>query len=151
MTYMYYHSNVHMFSFIPIIIVLSGRPEDTKQENGTIAPGKVSQKKVGRLSLYSTVTQNTWRRGLLWAMSQTPEFCVGDTNMLVSCSQRKSLNLHYPRRQNLNFAFHPKRNPNASQWNIGCVGSCGVGAGIAGGQRKCSFQWNMDFRFFLGI
>ena len=36
------------------------------------------------LSLYSTATQNTWRRGLHWAMPPTPEFCVGDTNMLVS-------------------------------------------------------------------
>ena len=33
--------------------------------------------------------------------------------MLVSWSQRKPLNLHYP----------PTRNPNASQWNIGVVGT----------------------------
>ena len=34
------------------------------------------------LSLYSTATQNTWRRGWRWAVAPTPEFCVGDTNML---------------------------------------------------------------------
>ena len=49
-------------------------------------------------------------------MPPTPEFCVGDTNMLVSWNQRNPT-------QNLQFAFYPTRNPNASQWNIGCVGS----------------------------
>ena len=37
--------------------------------------------------------------GWRWAMPPKPEFCVGDTNMLVSWSQRKPLNLRYPRRQ----------------------------------------------------
>ena len=64
----------------------------------------------------------------------------------------------------LKFALPPTRNPNASQWNIGCVGSPGVGAGIGhvhfmlfvsislafGIQRKCSFQWNMGFPFTAG-
>ena len=54
--------------------------------------------------------------GWRWAMPPTPEFCVGDTNMLVSWSQRNPT-------QNLKFAFYPTLNPNASQWNIGCVGS----------------------------
>ena len=60
--------------------------------------------------------------GWRWAMPPTPEFCVGDTNMLVSWSQHKPLNLRNPQRQTLKFAFPPKPNPNASQWNIGCVG-----------------------------
>ena len=51
----------------------------------------------------------------------------------------------------------PTLNPNASQWNIGGVGSFGIRACVGhvqfrlfvsisfafGGQRKCSFQWNM--------
>ena len=37
------------------------------------------------LSLYSTRTPNTWRRGLeLGNAPPTPEFSIGDTNMLVS-------------------------------------------------------------------
>ena len=61
----------------------------------------------------------SWR----WAMPPTPEFCVENTNMLVSCSQRESHNLGFYPKQNLKFAFYPTRNPNASQWNIGCIGS----------------------------
>ena len=29
--------------------------------------------------------------------------------------------------RNLKFAFYPMRNPNASQWNIGCIGSLALG------------------------
>ena len=43
--------------------------------------------------------------------------------MLVSCSQREPPNLRFYLTQNLKFAFYPTRNPNASKWNIGCVGS----------------------------
>ena len=58
---------------------------------------------------------------------------------------------------NANFSRHPMQNPNASQWNIGCVGyqtqiSC-VGhvhfmvfvliSFAFGTQRKPSFQWDM--------
>ena len=57
------------------------------------------------------------------------------------------------------FAFHPTQNRNASQWNIGCVGSSGIGGRIGhvyfklfvsisfafGSQCKRSFQWNMGF------
>ena len=76
-----------------------------------------------------------------------PEFCVGDTNMLVSCSQRK-------------FASSPTPTPDASQWNIGGVGPSGVGAGVGHvhfmffvlisfafcSQHKPSFQWNMGLK-----
>ena len=65
----------------------------------------------------------------------------------------------------LKFTLPPTRTPNASQWNIGCVGAPGIGAGTGhthfmlfvsisfalGGQRKRGFQWNMgsrDFRDF---
>ena len=83
-------------------------------------------------------------------------FCVGDTNMLVSCRERNPT-------QNLIFAFYPKRNPNASQWNIGCVGSLALGLCIGhvhfiffvlisfalGSRRKRSFQWNMGLSVSL--
>ena len=50
--------------------------------------------------------------------------------------------------------------PNAGQWNIGCVLSPGIGAGVGhvhlilfvsilfalGSKRKRSFQWNMVFK-----
>ena len=60
---------------------------------------------------------------------------------------------------NAHFSRHPMQNPNASQWNIGCVGyqtqiSC-VGhvhfmffvliSFAFGTQRNPSFQWNMGF------
>ena len=62
----------------------------------------------------------------------------------------------------LKFVLPPIRNPNASQWNIGCVGSPGVGARVGhvhfmlfvsisfalGSQRERSFQWNMGFKVF---
>ena len=55
-----------------------------------------------------------------------PEFCVGDTNMLVYFGVTI-----YPRRQFptpiLKFAPLPTQDPNASQWNIGCVGSLALG------------------------
>ena len=73
--------------------------------------------------------------------------------MLVSWSQRKALNLCLP----------PTPNPDASQWNIGCVGSLALGLCVGhvhfiffvlisfalGSQRKCSFQWNMGLRLSL--
>ena len=82
--------------------------------------------------------------------------------MLVSCSQRKPLNLRQPRRQTLKFALLPTPTPDASQWNIGGVGPSGVGAGVGHvhfmffvlisfafcSQRKPSFQWNMGFSSF---
>ena len=62
--------------------------------------------------------------------------------------------------QTLKFAFYLTQNPNASQWNIGCVGSLALGLCIGhvhfifyvlisfalGSRRKCSFQWNMGLK-----
>ena len=59
----------------------------------------------------------------------------------------------------LNFAFPPTQNLNASQWNIGCVGSLALGLCVGhvhfiflvlisfalGSLHKRSFQWNMGF------
>ena len=61
--------------------------------------------------------------------------------------------------QNLKVAFYLTRNSNASQWNIGCVGSLALGLCVGhvhfiffvlisfalGSRRKRSFQWNMGF------
>ena len=86
------------------------------------------------------------------AMAPMPEFCVWDTNRLVSCSQRKPLNLRHPKRQTLKFALPPTPTPDACQWNIGGVGPSGVATGVGHvhfmffvfcSQRKPSFQWNM--------
>ena len=60
-------------------------------------------------------------------------------------------------------ALPPTPTPDASQWNIGGVGSSGVGAGVghvhfmlfmsipfaSGTQCKPVFWWNMGFRFYL--
>ena len=65
--------------------------------------------------------------------------------------------------RNLKVVFYPTRNPNASQWNIGCVGSLALGLCIGhvhfiffvlisfalGSRRKRSFQWNMGFKLLL--
>ena len=61
---------------------------------------------------------------------------------------------------NLKVAFYPTRNPNASQWNIGCIGSLALGLCVGhvrfiffvlisfalGSRCKRNFQWNMGFR-----
>ena len=66
----------------------------------------------------------------------------------------------YPTR-NLKFAFYPTRNPNASHWNIGCVGSLALGLCVRhvhfiffvlilfalGSRRKRSFLWNIGSSF----
>ena len=70
-----------------------------------------------------------------------PKFCIGDTNMLVSCSQRKPLNLRHPRRQTRKFALPLPPTPDASQWNIGGVGPSGVWAGVG----------HVHFMFFVLI
>ena len=87
---------------------------------------------------------------------QRHNFALG----IPTCWYLKTQKYALPSTSNLKFAFHPTRNPNASQWNIGCVGSSGVGAGVGhvhfrlfgsisfafGGQRKRGFQWNMGSR-----
>ena len=48
-----------------------------------------------------------------------PDIRVGDTNMLES----KNAKICVTPMPNLKFALPPTPNPNASQWNKGCVGS----------------------------
>ena len=90
--------------------------------------------------------------GWRWAMPPTPEFCVGDTNMLVYFGVTPT--------PILKFALPPTPTPDASQWNIGGVGPSGVGAGVghvhfmlfmsisfaSGTQSKLVFQWNMGLK-----
>ena len=98
-----------------------------------------------------TIRVGSWR----WLGPPTPQFCVTYTNMLVS----KNAKICVPPDANLKFALPPTPTPNASQWNIGCVGSpmqdfriCnvhfifGVISFAFGGQRKPSCQWNMGLR-----
>ena len=61
--------------------------------------------------------------------------------------------------QTLKFALPPTQIPNASRWNIGDVGSLGVGSRVdyvhfmlfvslslaLGSQHEHNFQWNMGF------
>ena len=82
-----------------------------------------------------------------WLSPPTPLFCVGDTNMLVS--------------ENAKICVFP----DASQWNIGCVGSLALGLCVGhvhfiffvlipfalGSRRKRSFQWNMGFRYCIWL
>ena len=75
------------------------------------------------LSLYSTVTQNYWRWGQSefsrWAAHQTRKFALA----IPTCWYLKTLKFALPPTRNIKFALPPTQNPNASQWNIGCVGS----------------------------
>ena len=65
------------------------------------------------LSLYSTATQNTCRRGL--ALGNAP-----DARILNRRYQHVGIFWRYLM---LKFAFSLTPTPDASQWNIGCVGS----------------------------
>ena len=106
------------------------------------------------LSLYSTATQNFHIGALRWSGPPTPEFRIGNTNMLVSKNTKICFT---PYAKPKICALPPTPNANASQWNIGCVGSqtqnFRVGHFIFfvlisfafGSQRKPSFQWNMGF------
>ena len=69
------------------------------------------------LSLYSTATQNTWRRGL--ALGTAP-----DARILRWRYQHVGIFWRYLM---LKFASPPTPTPDASQWNIGGVGSSGIG------------------------
>ena len=92
------------------------------------------------------------------------QFPVGDTTMLVSKIAIICVNPNVEHK----IYVTPTRNPNASQWNIGCVGFPGIGACVGhvhfrlfvsisfalGRQRKCGIHWNMGFKivnFKLGI
>ena len=82
---------------------------------------------------------------------------------IPTCWYLKMLKFAFSPTQNIKFAFPQTRNPNASQWNIGCVGSLALGLCVGhvhfiffvlisfalGSRRKRSFQWNMGLMVFL--
>ena len=74
------------------------------------------------LSLYSTATQ---------------KFSLA----IPTCWYPKTLKFALPPTQILKFALPPTRNPNASQWNIGCVGS----------QTQIPGVGHVHFIFFVSI
>ena len=111
---------------------------------------------LGHLSLYSTATQNTWRRGL--ALGNAP-----DARILRLRYQHVGIFWRYltlkfasPTTPNLKFALPP----DASHWNKGGVGfpmqSFRVGhvnfmlfmsiSFASGTQGKLVFQWKMGLR-----
>ena len=73
------------------------------------------------------------------------------------------LKFAFPPTQNIKFAFTSTQNPNASQGNIGCVGSLALGLCVRhvhliffvlisfalGKRHKRSFQWNMGFSVLI--
>ena len=104
--------------------------------------------------------------GWRWAVHPTLEFCVSQRKIyqhvgIFCVTWRTSFTFH--RTRNLKVAFYPTRNPNASQWNIGCVGSLALGLCVGhvhfiffvlisfamGSRRKRSFQWNMGLIDFI--
>ena len=102
--------------------------------------------------------QNTWRRGL--ALGNAP-----DARILRWGYQHVGI---LEPTQTLKLALPPTPTPNASQWNIGGVGSSGVGhvyfmyiscclctifrIGYAKiSRRKPSFQWNMGLIVFMSV
>ena len=82
-----------------------------------------------------------------------------DTNMLVSEKTQKIKS----RRKKKKKLSLPTQNPNASQWNIGCVGSLALGLCVghvhfiffvsisfaSGTRRKPIFQWNMGLKLVM--
>ena len=100
-----------------------------------------------RLSLYSTATQNFRVGALRWSRLPTPEFHVGDTNILVSKNTKICVTT----------GAKPEIcvNPNASQWNVGGVGSPMQNFRIGHVHLFCVsisfalgpvFQWNVGFK-----
>ena len=86
--------------------------------------------------------------------------CHNFTLPIPTCWYLKMLKFALPLTQMLKCALPPMPTPNASQWNIGCVGSPTPNFHIGnvhfiffvsisfafGSQCKLSFQWNMGFR-----
>ena len=80
------------------------------------------------LSLYSTATQNTWRRGLALANAPDARILCWRYQHVGIFWRYLTLKFALAPTQNLKFALAPKPTPDdASQWNILGVGSSGVG------------------------
>ena len=74
------------------------------------------------LSLYSTATQNTWRRGLAFGNAPDARILRWGYQHVDILEPMQTLKFASPPTQNLKFALALTQNPNACQWNIGCVG-----------------------------
>ena len=69
------------------------------------------------------MTQNYWRWGQRetsrWGYRPTQKFALA----IQTCWYLKAQKIALPPMQNIKIVLPPTQNPNASQWNIGCVGS----------------------------
>ena len=93
-----------------------------------------------------------WRRGL--ALGNSP-----DARLLRWGYQHVGISRRQTPEAKPKICVSPNAKPDASQWNIGCVGSLALGLCVGhvhfiffvlisfalGSQRKPSFQWNMGF------
>ena len=109
------------------------------------------------LSLYSTATQNYWhwgqRKFSRWGAHPRRKFLLA----IPACWYLKTLKFALAQTRNIQFVLPPMQNPNASQWNIGCVPTQNFRVGhvhfilfvsisfVLGSQRERSFQQNMGF------
>ena len=91
------------------------------------------------LSLYSTARQNLALGPGVGLHPQCYNYALG----IPTCWYLKALKFAFPPMQNLKFALPPTRTPNVSQWNIGWVGSPGVGAGVG----RVDFMFAMEYGF----
>ena len=88
---------------------------------------------------------------LRWLRPPTRNFALG----MPTCCYLKTLKFLLPPTQIIKFALPPMRNPNVSQWNIGCIGSQTQISGIGhvhliflvsiSFALGPVFQWNMGF------
>ena len=74
--------------------------------------------------------------------------------VILICWYLNMLKFALPPMLNIKFALSLMQNPNASQWNIGCVWHVHfmlfVSISFAlGTQRERNFQWNMGFTVFF--
>ena len=111
------------------------------------------------LSLYSTATQNTWRRGLALGNAPDARILRWRYQHVGILEPTQNVKFASPPTQNVKFALPLTPTPDASPWNIGGVGSptqdfhvghvhfmLFMSISIASGtQRKLVFQWNVGF------
>ena len=77
--------------------------------------------------LYSTATQNTWCRGLALGTAPNARIVCWRYHHVGIFWRYLKLKFASPPTQNLKLALPPTPTPDTSQWNIGGVGSSGIG------------------------
>ena len=99
-----------------------------------------------------TICVGSWH----WVAPQRHNFALE----ILTCWCQNTLKFALPPTRNIQFALPPMQNPNAGQWNIGCIGSPTQNFHIGhvhfrlfvlisfalGTQREPSLQWNMRYR-----